>query len=455
MAPSAADEGWQTNSPPARGGSCGLACCRANHQNPTSYSLICATLTSFPRAVRPSSGEKAAPLPALKWRTVEDLRSHLDPIVAELGCMPTQRELGRRGRRDLHGAIQKFGGFAQVASILDYRYTGPKSWSCIDDLRPHLDPIVAELGRMPSYPELREQGRHDLASAITKFGGPREVAIVLGYRYAPRKTGRSRWHAVDDLRPHLDPIVAELRRMPTKRELKERRYENLNATVHKFGGIAKVAEDLGYPYEGHPSWDEVEDLRPHLDPIVTELGRMPSRREFVERGRAALSDAMRKFGGPREVAAVLGYPYEGRLSWDAVEDLCQHLDPIVTELGRMPTDWELKERGRGDLNAAIRKFGGFAKVAATLNYVHDPPKRYQRRWQAIEDLRPHLSPIVTELGRMPGVPELIDLRRRDLIHAITEFGGFPKVAEDLSYPYFFAPGVERQARWRSLEAALL
>ena len=121
------------------------------------------------------------PAGAARWGRVDDLRAHLDPIVAELGRMPRERDLRTRGRNDLVHAIRKFGGGAAIASALGYPYAGHGGWRSLDDLRGQLDPIVAELGRMPSQTELRDRGRHDLIAAVHRFGGPRTVAKTLGY----------------------------------------------------------------------------------------------------------------------------------------------------------------------------------------------------------------------------------------------------------------------------------
>src|SRR5215218_512326 len=104
-----------------------------------------------------------------------------------------------------------------------------------------------------------------------------------------------------------------------------------------------------------PKWTTVEDLRLHLDPIVAELGRFPTSRELIERDCGFLIDATQKFGGPRKVSDVLGYRYKSRQSWDSIETVRLHLDPIVAELGRMPKKRELESRYRRDLINAIRK----------------------------------------------------------------------------------------------------
>ena len=361
--------------------------------------------------------------------------------------MPKKAELVARNRSDLEGAIAKFGGFAAVEKMLDEGYDGSKSWELVEDLRAELDPLANELGRMPTHRELKAQGRLDLVTAIRGFGGYPVVAAALGYRYeAPRS-----WRTVEDLRPHLDPLVEELGRIPGKAELQRRRRFDLAMVIHKFGGPQEVAAALGYPYKGSNSWETVEDLRPHLDPFVHEFGRMPKKPELLGRRRSDLYGAIAKFGGFAVVAAALGYPYASRKPWNSIEDLRPHLDLLVADLGRMPTVAELDARRRSDLLNAIRRFGGFPAVAAALGY----PYEGLRFWDSLEDLRPHLDPLVDELGRMPLQRELTARGVRFLADAVEKFGGFPKVAESLGYPYAFAPALERRARYKRLEAAIL
>jgi superfamily II DNA or RNA helicase len=325
-------------------------------------------------------------------RSLEDLRRDLDPIVDQYGHLPGQLELKRIGRPDLSGAIERFGGFRPVAEALGYLYHGPRSWKSIEDLRSHLDPIVAELERMPTTGELRALNRYDLINANAKFKGPRNVAKTLGYLYDPEKARRVRWKNAVDLKPFLDPIVAQLKRMPTKRELQSRAPGGVSSAIHKFGGYAKVAAVLGYPYEGPQRRASVEDLRAELDPIVAELDRMPGQLELRARGRDDLLGAIHRFGGIPRVAEALGYPYLGPKHRPDIEHLRVDLDHIVAELGRMPKNPELQAMGRFDLMGAIAKFGGYPKVAEELGYHYVLAPGLARR----ESLR-RLEAALTEL----------------------------------------------------------
>src|SRR5829696_10137673 len=113
--------------------------------------------------------------------------------------MPTSQELLERGRPDLPSAVGKFGGFPEVAEALGYPYLGRKQWPDVEHLRVELDPIVADLGRMPTDPELQAMGRSDLKNAIHKFGGYPKVAEELGYDYvfAPRLARRESLHRLE------------------------------------------------------------------------------------------------------------------------------------------------------------------------------------------------------------------------------------------------------------------
>ncbi|MDP9370325.1 MAG: hypothetical protein M3Q03_18975 [Chloroflexota bacterium] len=349
-------------------------------------------------------------MPARKWTAVEDLRPHLDPIVEVLQRMPRQSELTERGRADLTNQIVRFGGYRKVAEKLGYPYTAKKSWSHVEDLRPYLDPIVRELGRMPGQLDLKRRRRADLLGAVSKFGGPRRVADLLGYSYS----GPQRWTDVEDLRPHLNPIVTELERMPTNAELHARGLSSVGAAIGKFGGFPAVAAVLGYPHTERIAWRTVDDLRPHLDPWVANLKRMPRKRELLQQRRHDLISAIHEFGGVAKVALALGYPYTPRNSFADISDLRTHLDPFVRELGRVPSRKELQAAGRSDLDDAISRFGGRRVVAAELGYRYDG----RQQWSSLEDLRVHLDPIVAVLERFPNQADLIARGRADLVGAI-------------------------------------
>lgn len=179
-------------------------------------------------------------------------------------------------------------------------------------------------------------------------------------------------------------------------------------------------------HRGTQRWKIVEDLRPHLDSLVEELGRMPTNSELRLRKCGALASAISQFGGFPKVAEVLGYPYAGPRSWMSVEDLRPHLQPLVDALGHMPSVNDLRVFERADLLGPIIKYRGFLKVAEALGHVGF--QVWLQQWTSLESLRPFLQPFVEELGRMPLEDDLRIHRRSDLVPAIRKLGGYQKIA---------------------------
>jgi hypothetical protein len=148
-------------------------------------------------------------LPA-RYRDVSELRPVLDPMVAILGRMPSQREAKKDGDKGLSAAIYRMGGYGVVADALGYPYSGRRYWRSVEDLRPHIEGVMRRPGQMPRDGDLGRDGRYDIVNAIVKFGGPEAVAIKLGYRYA----GRKAW-TTERLREELQKYVDEIGEMPS------------------------------------------------------------------------------------------------------------------------------------------------------------------------------------------------------------------------------------------------
>ncbi|MEW5858037.1 MAG: hypothetical protein AB1861_11740, partial [Cyanobacteriota bacterium] len=106
------------------------------------------------------------------------------------GVMPIQEELKKAGRNDLTNAIRKHGGYRSVAERLglELAYTAkpPRYWDDFAHLERELLEFIINHGThgvMPKQQELKEAGRNDLNSAITKHGGFLIVARKLGLTY--------------------------------------------------------------------------------------------------------------------------------------------------------------------------------------------------------------------------------------------------------------------------------
>eukprot|EP00249_Psilotum_nudum_P020846 c27871_g1_i2 orf=79-2469(+) len=111
------------------------------------------------------------------------------------GVMPMRRLLRCHGRLDLEKAITGMGGFRVIATrmklSLAYKYRKPKGyWDSIHNLKQEVIRFQQEHGFdkeiMPSRKSMEKSGRYDLARALEKWGGLREVAQILGLKTSRR-----------------------------------------------------------------------------------------------------------------------------------------------------------------------------------------------------------------------------------------------------------------------------
>lgn len=160
--------------------------------------------TAIPKSVTVSSEE------TFKWQSrkrtsgllldVEAVETEIRKFVAEKGqegVMPRMGDLRRYGRVDLEKAIARFGGFEEIATRMKLRMTyqrKPKHyWASLANVKWEVVKFQEVSGSaaeyMPSRRSLQEAGRYDLARALEKWGGLREVARLLGLKV--RRTLRS------------------------------------------------------------------------------------------------------------------------------------------------------------------------------------------------------------------------------------------------------------------------
>ncbi|MBI3244098.1 MAG: hypothetical protein HYZ49_17585 [Chloroflexi bacterium] len=102
--------------------------------------------------------------------------------------MPTARELTISGRDDLANAIRKHGGIPVVAERLGLEQTNKPTgyWSDFANVERELLTFITKQGKngiMPLVRELIAEQRHDLISAIGRYGGFSAIAHRLGLAY--------------------------------------------------------------------------------------------------------------------------------------------------------------------------------------------------------------------------------------------------------------------------------
>ncbi|KAE8735801.1 hypothetical protein F3Y22_tig00000329pilonHSYRG00028 [Hibiscus syriacus] len=135
-------------------------------------------------------------------RDIEVLKTELQNFISEHGqegFMPMRKQLRLHGRVDIEKAITRMGGFRRIASLMNlslaYKQRKPKGyWDNLENLQEEIDRFQRSWGMDPSFMPSRKSferaGRYDIARALEKWGGLREVSRLLSLKV--RKKHRSR-----------------------------------------------------------------------------------------------------------------------------------------------------------------------------------------------------------------------------------------------------------------------
>lgn len=235
--------------------------------------------------------------------------------------------------------------------------------------------------------------------------------------------------------------------MPSRKDLRQAGFHDLNGTLEKHGGTAAVAKRLNLKPKIKPMghWDGFANVERTLSAYIAEHGTpgvMPSLSELQRSGQNSLVIAItKKHGGVARVAARLGlqlsYTAKPPNYWDNLE----HIKLAICEFNEMrgtpvvmPTGSELKKAGRMDLASAITNHGGFPALADRFGLLYTYIAKPDRYWEDFANVQREILDFnqAQEIsGRMPTTIELRNAGKHSLAVAINAHGGFPAVAKRL------------------------
>lgn len=282
---------------------------------------------------------------------------------------------------------------------------------------------------------------------------------------SPPKRPRSHYSDRNVLHRELLDFTDGTPRMPTSVELRKANCRHLENAITRHGGFLKVANALGLERKGRKNGKAYE--RWSLERVEREVlgyvsqygeeGRMPTKRQLIEKEMNALAFAIERFEGFENVAEKLGLVRTGGKmkgwwkDWGRLEtelrlfledrslgDDDDRLDNGVEKSVLMPSQKELRDAGRADLAEAIQNMGGLDVVARRMNIT----SRSKRKdyWRQFRNLAYELYSFNENSKRlrsnaMPSQDELRKAKRSDIVQGIYLHGGTSRVAERLGLTY--------------------
>lgn len=333
--------------------------------------------------------------------------------------------------------------------------------------------IIGRRGKriMPSTAQMRDLGRLDLLAALSKHKGLKRVAEVLGWQYSRRKSSQ-------DSVANSDARTANSRNAarPTTYQISDSQSfisESVSSSQSQedLGTIARhpLQEPLSYDHDVFSSrpqrfsrirpkvlrrpksyWDDISAVKSSISAFILEYGTpgvMPTEREFAKANQSALRLAAQRHGGLAVVAEQMGLefrPPPGRRGkWKEFDYFSRALLDYVQQhdAGVMPTASELKAGGEYQLCTAVTYHGGFPEVARRLGLIvrnarkEGAPRTWDRE-KLSSQLRTFTATFFPALALSNCLPSEAQLRkcgRNDLCYAISKFGGYKRVQEQLGF----------------------
>ena len=304
------------------------------------------------------------------YQQKEHVEQDLDAIIQELdGKFPSELEIRDRiyslpdAIRKYHGGLNKVRAWYGLAPL----HKPDHYWRKKKNILKELDIIIRELGRFPTYAEIRKRN-NSLASNFTNHEGIRHFQKYYGLSF---RKDREYWEDYDHVKKELDRLIKKEGKFPSTTTIQQENGALFHAIYRYHGGIVSLKKKYGSPLFEKPKgyWQSRKNIRQEFDAIRKELGYFPQMSELV-RINASLSGAIKKqYGQFRNFALLYGQKPSRNESgyWKDIEQVRESLEILIKDLGHFPKINEIQKLGRG-LYGGIIRHGGLQKVKLLLGY---------------------------------------------------------------------------------------
>jgi hypothetical protein len=342
------------------------------------------------------------------------IRDTLVALIADSGRWPTSREFDEAGLHRLREALRHHGGPERWSKELDVSWqrppqarrrrrqkppripaAGARPWPKWTEqtIEIELRAFVDGRADWPLHREFVESGRKGLYQAILKHGGTHMWAARVGVEFSPRRAKGRPWSEAR-VRAELAAFLANRDRWPSGPEFVAADKSSLLRAARRFGGTQRWKREFALD---QAAGDAVPALRPSRRP----------RRSATHR-RAAV---------PRSSDT-------GRRYWTD-QRITETIAPLVSELGRWPTKGEFRRAGLRNALAAVYEHGGIAHWRARLGVASQPrgePIPRRRKWTQ-QRIDAALAQFCGDRSSWPTRREFNAADQRPLYEAVARHGG--------------------------------
>ena len=250
----------------------------------------------------------------------------------------------------------------------------PRDWT-EERVRCELESFLDGALEWPSYREFQRNGRKQLRDVVTRLGGARRWARLVGVRYVERKPGYAPRWTEDRVRAELHVFLDGRRDWPMRLEFENAGCKALRDAVGRLGGPQRWAREFGLPIRDLRSgskraWTDARIER-ELRWFLGDRKQWPSRPEFEAAARSDLLGAVYSRQGVEHWARRVGVtcrpntrPPGPRIWTD--ERIRAELEEFCLTRVTWPSEREFIEAGKERLYKAASRRGGVGRWASGL-----------------------------------------------------------------------------------------
>jgi len=240
------------------------------------------------------------------------------------------------------------------------------------------------------------------------------------------------WKNPKNLKKELLPLIKKFGHIPTINELREiGRNDIEGAIINIYGSYWNVAKAIGFKTDSlikpQKYWQNIENLKKELMPIIKEYSYLPSRAIMMERGMRNIIAAIEVYYNSFDDFAKLlkvEYKPEKRTNgyWLNPQNIRLELESIIKTLGRFPSAKDIYNLKLSGLIKGILSVYGSLRNAAIQLELEIPNNKPKGYWKNLSNVLYELELLVLTLKRFPSYSE-IEKNKSMLSYAIKHYHG--------------------------------
>ena len=228
---------------------------------------------------------------------------------------------------------------------------------------------------MARLPRVSTLGAEGLRDAVTRNGGTRRWARIMGVRHVTHRPGYAPVWTEERIRSDLRRYLSRRTQWPSREQFERDGQTALRNAVNRTGGPDRWAREFGLPRPDRRagirrSWTP-EAIETELAGLIGSGTTWPSKAEFRQAGLASMLSAIYSHEGPAYWAKRMNVtrapsPAAGATRRWTEERIRSELGEFCAGRTFWPTEREFAEAGKRALYSAASRNGGVASWAQQL-----------------------------------------------------------------------------------------